>query len=232
MYKKRHWLLLIAIVLLANGFVSKDSVNFRGEADEPYRTKLIKKVDALSPEIVLVGNSILGRGIDEKQFSELVHLKALNLPREGTGSTVWFLVLKNVIGRALTKPQKVAVLFRETELTDPTFRVVGHYQRQISKLADFDEPLVAKLSYGKDLGVGHELALTYFPLTRIREDVKTQWEGALRYLASRVTAQAKEEIDKQLDQYFAPDRMDQSLFSDLQKTVEDVADVAYDFPRV
>lgn len=224
MYKIRDWCLLIVIFISANLFVVNIPPFFQGEADVAYRGKLLDKIASSEPDMILIGNSILGHGVDEKRLSELTENKILKMERQGTGSTVWYLLLKNIIGNAQPKPSKVAVIFRETELTEPTFRVEGRYQKQIAALADQDEPLVAQLSYNQSHSLGMSLALQLIPLTRIRSEAKSFFEGSLKELTAYLTDSSARALNKDISRHFAPKKLNQAMFTQAQQKVEDADD--------
>lgn len=109
--------------------------------------KLMKK---LQPEIVLLGNSMLGEAVDNDSFAELIGKRSAKFDASGSASAIWYLMLKNVVLKAKKKPSHVVVFFRDYFLTMPEYRVRGRYEELIRDLSSPIEPLIDKLSYSQN----------------------------------------------------------------------------------
>ena len=106
-----------------------------------------RMIDQLEPQVVLLGNSMLGEGIDNRKFSELIGRRSLKIYTGGSASAMWYLWLKNQIAPAVHKPDCVVIFFRDQFLTIPEYRVRGAYKEEIDKYATADEPLLDRLAY-------------------------------------------------------------------------------------
>jgi len=72
-----------------------------------------RKLEEVQPKIVLLGNSIMDEGVDEKAFSKLTATQTIKIWDGGSASAWWYLALKNVIVEANHKPQIVLLFFRD-----------------------------------------------------------------------------------------------------------------------
>lgn len=113
--------------------------------DESFCNRIKKK----KPDIVFIGNSILGAGFDPKQFTKSTGFQALKLTSPGSASAWWYVVIKNVVAQCRPKPKTLAIVFRDTFLTKPDYRVSGKYRAQINRFASEDEPVLDDLAYLK-----------------------------------------------------------------------------------
>ncbi|WP_372367383.1 hypothetical protein [Candidatus Uabimicrobium sp. HlEnr_7] len=116
------------VFFVCNGFIKKEFQN-------PYTPK--------NSKIVLLGNSILGRGISADLLEQEWQISVQKIAQNGSASAYWFLMLKNFI---LQNPPKTIILFfRDHYLTHPRFRTTGRYRTAISQIATDTEPLLTKL---------------------------------------------------------------------------------------
>ncbi|MCA9269588.1 MAG: hypothetical protein KDA41_14000, partial [Planctomycetales bacterium] len=109
-----------------------------------------RQLETRRPTLVLVGNSLLRAAVDDGEFSQLSGVSTLAATSDGSSSLWWYLYVKNVVASARHKPRYLAIMFRDTYLTEPAFRVDGNYQKPIRRMMTSDEPLVQRLSYGGD----------------------------------------------------------------------------------
>lgn len=95
------------------------SINDKCMLGDSLVTDLINELNQIQPELVLVGNSMLGEAVDQKEISRLMGLSAVKVWNGGAGSAWWYLVVKNIFPQLVDKPRYVGVFFRDNFLTLP-----------------------------------------------------------------------------------------------------------------
>jgi hypothetical protein len=108
---------------------------------------LKKTYEKASPEVVLLGNSLLKAGVDERLLATFIGKKTLKAYSDGASSAYWYLYVKNVLMASEHPPEYLAIFFRDSYLTDPSFRTKGKFQTKIRMISSPDEPLVLSKSY-------------------------------------------------------------------------------------
>jgi hypothetical protein len=94
------------------------------------------------PEIVLIGDSVLGGSIDPVLFAREVGAREVALLwNGGAASAAWYLLLKNYVVAAGIHPQLVCIFFRERMLTDASFRTTPTYRRFLESIRREREPV-------------------------------------------------------------------------------------------
>ena len=187
-----HLLRCLLSVLIAAGVIggltlmagtpSKNLIEHNSNLNARYPTFMRQA----KPQIVLLGNSMLGEGVDERLLMQQTGQRTVKLWGGGWASAVWYLAMKNVIVPATPQPDTVVVFFRDHYLTNPAFRVKGEYEKVVGQFTGPNEPLLERLAYLNAMN-----PLTYWlnqnwSLIRKREDVKhglesnvKSWVGSL-----------------------------------------------------
>lgn len=108
-------------------------------AREPFDPAPIEQLRAFPPGIVIIGDSMAGR-IHKRRLEQLSGAVVAPLLRNATGSAHWFLIFKNYVVASGVRPRAVVVFFRETNLTDPLFRLGDGFRVNADPLAHDVEP--------------------------------------------------------------------------------------------
>ena len=107
---------------------------------EPWDPKLLDDLKAQDPGAVIIGDSMAGR-VDPVRLGELIdHRPVATLVAPATGSGWWYLAFKNVVVASGIKPKWVIVFLRDTNLTDPMFRLLEPYRQKLDAVAHDLEP--------------------------------------------------------------------------------------------
>jgi hypothetical protein len=93
-----------------------------------FATHRIPELQAMNPGYVVIGDSIAGTRIDEHRLAELTGQQVAPLLHPGSGSALWYLMLKNWVIASGIKPKLVVIFFRDTNLTDVLFRLDKSYR--------------------------------------------------------------------------------------------------------
>lgn len=78
--------------------------------------------------------------VEVNEMTRLANQPVAPIPQPATGSAFWYLVLKNYVVASGIRPAWVVIFFRDTNLTDPMFRLSGAYRETLDKVAHDDEP--------------------------------------------------------------------------------------------
>ena len=100
----------------------------------PFEPGPIAALQSMDPGTVIIGDSMAGR-IDPALLSELSGKPVAPILQNATGSAYWYLVFKNYVVASGIQPRWVIVFFRDTNLTDPMFRLAGEYRNRLDEVA-------------------------------------------------------------------------------------------------
>ena len=89
----------------------------------PFDPTPIADLARLNPGYVVIGDSMAGTRIDVARFTELAGRNVAPLLSAGSGSAYWYLVFKNYVVASGIRPRATFVFFRDTNLTDVTWRL-------------------------------------------------------------------------------------------------------------
>ncbi len=111
-------------------------------ARRDFDPKPIKHLRKTQPDVVMIGDSVLGGSINPQLFAQETGLRDVELLwNGGAASAAWYLLLKNYVVAAEIHPQLVCIFFRERMLTDATFRTTPTYRRFLESLRHPKEPV-------------------------------------------------------------------------------------------
>ena len=189
---------------------------------EMYRAWMVKS----KPDVVLVGNSMLGAGVDTRTVSLITGKKVLKLAQGGTASAAWYLMIKNVALAFPDKPEAVVLFFRDFFLTQPGFRVTKYHRRFIEDISDGPETLVSELAFGKEIGVGTYLN-QYCPAYRHQEILEKKLSDLAKAISGRLGNSDHEEpavkrAGDSLKSVFSEKNMDVKIATKEQQEAETV----------
>jgi hypothetical protein len=83
----------------------------------------ISDLARMQPGYVVIGDSMAGTRVDERRLTELARVPIAPLLQAGSGSSFWYLVLKNWVVASGIKPRMILIFFRDTNLTDVLYRL-------------------------------------------------------------------------------------------------------------
>lgn len=92
-------------------------------ARAPFDPTPIADLARLNPGYVVIGDSMAGTRIDVARFTELAGRNVAPMLAAASGSAYWYLVLKNYVVASGIHPRAIFVFFRDTNLTDVTWRL-------------------------------------------------------------------------------------------------------------
>ena len=139
------------------------------------------EIEARRPSIVLLGDSILTKGVAADVFQERMGRPVYKLDIPGSSSALWYLVLKSNIVPAKPAPRTLVILFRDTLLTVPTFRTLPPYFGLIDKFAAPGDTLLLERAYLAQLTPLQVALEEYLPLYTYRAEIRESVDAALRH---------------------------------------------------
>lgn len=152
--------------------------------DPQVRKFYINRLNTEKPDIVMLGDSMLRDGVDPGRLSELTSRNISSFDVPGSTSAFWYLVLKNNIIYAKHPPKMVLVMFRDTMLTAPTFRVQGGYFTKLDEFAMEQEPLLLERAFLSQMNPVEIWSERYFPLYSASENIREKIDSLFRYSVS------------------------------------------------
>jgi len=150
--------------------------------DERVRKKYITLLNKNQPDIVMLGDSTLLEGVNPDLLSELTGEKVSNFSALGSASAYWYIVLKNNIVIAEHPPKTVIVVFRDTMLTAPGFRVYGGFLDNLDEFAGDHETVLLEKAYLNEMSRVDIWLDEHIPLYSAREDIRGRIDSRIRYL--------------------------------------------------
>jgi len=154
--------------------------------DAQIKSQQRMEIEALKPEVVLIGDSTLKEGVDAELLSAESGHVSYNAAIPGSGTAAWYLFMKNVVLEADHKPSHIVILFRITMLTIPQYRTFGKYFYLLDDYARENESVVAETAFISLMNPFEKFATQYVPAYSARVEIREDLDNALRYLIPSV----------------------------------------------
>lgn len=139
------------------------------------------------PDIVVIGNSLTYNDIDFAKLGELTGQNILDVTAGGSGTPWWYLAIKNMVNARLkNKPRYAIFVFRDFDLTNPTYNAFGYRIKDILDVSEPDEPMVENLVYKPSLGMIRFALFEISNAYRGKEEV----QGIIYDTVSKIVADA------------------------------------------
>lgn len=100
----------------------------------PFEEGPIHQLRRTRPGYVIISDS-MGGHIDRRTLQRLSRRRVTPLLQPASGSAWWYLALKNWVIASGVHPRCVFILFRDTNLTDPLFRIGGTDRWKLDRVA-------------------------------------------------------------------------------------------------
>jgi hypothetical protein len=156
----------------------------------PFKRDAFVGFDAIQPDYVLIGDSMLGTRIDQSLLNTIVgHNCCYVMWSGGAASAWWHLALKNYALAAEHRPRVVFIFFRDYFLTEPTYRIEDDYWWRIQRLSHPSEPqlmrsLVARETWRDKL---EKMFANLYPVQSLRDRARY----FLDWMAGRLSGTAR-----------------------------------------
>jgi len=140
-------------------------------ARRKFDPKPIARLQHRQPEVVMIGDSVLGGAIDPALFARETGLRDVEmLWNGGAASAAWYLLLKNYVVASEIHPRFVCIFFRERMLTNATFRTTATYRHFLESISHDKEPVYRAIVEGdvEERGVLGRVVEWLYPLNNRR----------------------------------------------------------------
>jgi hypothetical protein len=191
----------VAITLVVPAFIGQWNLTKR-KFDTLPREKLAQE----TPDVVLLGDSMLETRIDEEVLQKVAGVELEKMPYPGSGSASWWLILKNYIAPQPDPPRTLVIFFRNMQLTLADYNTDGRYRRRLEPLmSDNGEPFledVLRSGRKEDDGRLFSLAQKLYPVQKHQ----LEWQEKIYARALILSTPPKERstVRKRTDRLFSP----------------------------
>ncbi|MGE5774725.1 MAG: hypothetical protein ACM33V_00805 [Chloroflexota bacterium] len=221
---KQYLLSLLILTGLISGFVFlrfADSYPFPvGPQFDPHiRQKYKEILDVEQPHILVFGDSIVDTNVDADRMTKQLGRPVSAISEPGAGSALLYLVLKNNIVTAESKPEVLILLFRDTVLTTPGFRVHGSFFDVMDEYAGAEDDHILQLAIRNQMSPLAKAAEQYLPPYRARSDLRALLVSRVINLPLRILFDCEQECyevamsDVFGNQNFEPDQLNEAINS-------------------
>jgi hypothetical protein len=188
--------------------------------DPKVRTDHLTYINENQPHIVLIGDSTLVLGMDPQALASQTGKSVYSIGIPGSASALWYLIIKNTIAEATHKPDLVLVVFRDSILTAPGYRVHGSYFELLDEHALRNEPVLVEKAFLSQMNPLEYAAEKYFPLYGFRSDIRTLVDGGIRYFAPPLVGCDRPCTDRALGELFQGADMEPGVLVDAVDAAE------------
>lgn len=190
--------------------------------DDRIRNTYINLLNEQRPDLLLLGDSMLGPAVDEQFLESRLERKINTVSLPGTASTIWYLMIKNNIVLAEHKPKYLIVFFRDTMMTLPGYRVTGRYFEQIDEFASPDDALLIERAYINQMTPLEKFFEGNFPLYGSRWVIRQSLDYYIRYpLGNALLNCDKACMDYAMEAVFAEGNLDITFLSEAIGAADD-----------
>lgn len=147
----------------------------------PYDPTFREDIRRIRPELVFIGDSMLGSRIDPTHMRRTINRQTWWVMQPGTGSAWWYLAFKNHVLGADVTPKAAVVFFRDYNLTDVMFRLDAAFRWSLDTVAGPEEPALNEVLASRRQGgwsaVHDAVERVYHaaPLMARADDRLSQW---------------------------------------------------------
>lgn len=181
------FIIILSYTILPSAYVTNFPRHPGPTLDRQARTNHLKYIEENQPTIVLIGDSTLVLGVDATQLAEQTSKPVYSIGIPGSASALWYILLKNNIADADHKPQYVLVVFRDSILTAPGYRVHGSYFELLDEYARRNEPVLLEKSFLNFMNPFERMFDKYFPLYALRSNLRQDIDTSIRYAAPPIS---------------------------------------------
>ena len=170
--------------------------------DNAIRQNHTKAIIENGPQIVLIGDSTLVKGVDSARLSEQLDIPIYSIGLPGSASTLWYLIIKNNVTTVPTLPKYLMIFFRDTMLTMPGYRVQGQYFEQIDEYASPKDGLLMERAFVGLMNPMERFAEAYLPIYTARWQMREETESRIRYAPAQIAGCVSRCVDDAFSHIF------------------------------
>jgi hypothetical protein len=166
-FLRYFFLLIVTLALLSTLVVVRGRADFPASADPQFDAQINMtqrdQIDAEQPQLILLGDSMVEENVDLPTLSNALGRSIHRISYPGAASAMWYLSIKNNIVAAAHKPQALILLFRDSTLTTPDYRVGGSFNQVLDTLAGADESVLIQRAFLNHMNPLEKSARQLFP---------------------------------------------------------------------
>jgi hypothetical protein len=197
----------------------------------PFSRQALDEINAIHPNYIFIGNSMLGTRIDEATLEDRLGKDCCYVLWTGGGESAWeHQALKNDVIAAEHRPKVVFIVFRDTYLTRVTYRTNDVYWWKIERLSHDHEPELMRAmreSRSWQERLEYDLGMLY-PIQKRREKATYAFEWLASQLVAPGSAAYGEPVAGPYNGLFGLNRLKNIEAADDAATDQD-DDALYDF---
>lgn len=221
----RYSLSLVFIISLLSVIIPiRYGVQYPREAgplfDEYFKLESLKTIATEKPQIVMVGDSIFMVGVDLKKLAAGTGKTVYGIGEAGSASALWYAVIKHEILPSPYKPEIIIIIFRDTVLTTPGYRVNGSYFKQLDEYVSPDDSLIIERAFFNLMNPLEKLAERFFPLYGSRLRLRETLDRYIRYSGNRLLGCNNKCTNIAMSKVLGARNMEQNILGDAIGTAE------------
>jgi hypothetical protein len=145
---RRAYLELGALVLVAAACALVLASFSRSQPPAPrkdFDSRVLDRLRGDRPDLVFIGNSMVYTRFHEDLLNELVRPTKVSLiATSAAQSAIWYAQLKHSVAKAGVPIRRVAIFFRDRELTLPALRATGPFSKNLERWLPEPDPVIRK----------------------------------------------------------------------------------------
>jgi hypothetical protein len=187
-----------------------------GQQFDPFiQDKYRNMINRNDPQILFLGDSLIDSNIDPGLVAEHMNKRVSIISEHGSGSALYFLIIKNNIITSRQPPEMLVILSRGSMLTAPGFRVHGSFFAHLDDFGGEDDDLVLELGIRNQMNPVERFAEMYFPPYWGRWHLRAALDSKARYLPTRALLGCSRECsDSSMEEVFGSQNFNPSFLND------------------
>lgn len=153
----------------------------------PFDKELVRQIEHLNPDYIVLGNSMVESRINSKLLSSLTNSNVLLMTNGGIQSAVWYLLVKNMIVESNVTPKYVFIFFRGNIFSMPRERTEANYRQYVEAYSTENESTF-NTTIKNDLGFPVEQIRHYLTSTLDLQPYRSQSQNFIQALAYQFAA--------------------------------------------
>lgn len=217
-------LVLVGLNLIGNILLPGSFTHPLYDRNPEISTEFIDRINGYKPDLFIVGNSLVARGIDILRLEELTGLRILSADRGGSASALWYLILKNNIVVANPPPRYIVFVFKDNVFSVPSLSTQGKYATEIDEFAGADEVALNQLAYINHLSPLDNALNSISAFYRYRGQIRERLVNAVEYPPNQALFGVDiNGISAAIDRVFQLEELDPAIVSQYQQQVDQEA---------
>lgn len=189
--------------------------------DKFYKREGLLTIATEKPQIVMVGDSVFMRGVDRKMLAAETGKTVYGIGVAGSASALWYAVIEHNIVPSPYQPEILILVFRDTMLTTPGYRVHGSYFKQLDEYATPSDSLIIERAYVNLMNPLEKLAEGFFPVYGSRLSLRETLDYYIRYSGNRFLLGCNADCTNvAMGMVFGAGNMEQNILGDAIGTAE------------